>query len=153
MCSLTTIHCGATEYRKRTNKELLEEEEYLQKVTAIAQVGAIVGLGRQPAFGVSPPAPPTITLSAPAQTIKASPKPPPLAADRTQKRGMRMDNGFPEVLHVDLDDIRHLEMRYSRARPNKIELAVEYVGGRIRVYEVDRFLIERLLEQLQYWDA
>ena len=68
-------------------------------------------------------------------------------------RGMRMDNGFPEVLHVDLDDIRHLEMRYSRARPNKIELAVEYVGGRIRVYEVDRFLIERLLEQLQYRDA
>ena len=68
-------------------------------------------------------------------------------------RGMRMDNGFPEALHVDLDDIRHLEMRYSRARPNKIELAVEYVGGRIRVYEVDRFLIERLLEQLQYGDA
>ena len=68
-------------------------------------------------------------------------------------RGMRMDNGFPEVLHVDLDDIRHLEMRYSRARPDKIELAVEYVGGRIRVYEVDRFLIERQLEQLQYWDA
>ena len=66
---------------------------------------------------------------------------------------MRMDNGFPEALHVDLDDIRHLEMRYSRARPDKIELAVEYVGGRIRVYEVDRFLIERLLEQLQYWDA
>jgi hypothetical protein len=57
------------------------------------------------------------------------------------------------VLHVDLDDIRHLEIRYSRARPDKIELAVEYVGGRIRVYEVDRFLIERLLEQLQYWDA
>ena len=68
-------------------------------------------------------------------------------------RGMRMDNGFPEALHVDLDDIRHLEVRYSRARPDKIELAVEYVGGRIRVYEVDRFLIERLLEQLQYWDA
>ena len=64
-----------------------------------------------------------------------------------------MDNGFPEAMHVDLDDIRHLEVRYSRARPDKIELAVEYVGGRIRVYEVDRFLIERLLEQLQYWDA
>ena len=64
-----------------------------------------------------------------------------------------MGNGFPEALHVDLDDIRHLEMRYSRARPDKIELAVEYVGGRIRVYEVDRFLIERLLEQLQYRDA
>jgi hypothetical protein len=64
-----------------------------------------------------------------------------------------MDNGFPEAMHVDLDDIRHLEVRYSRARPDKIELAVEYVGGRIRVYEVDRVLIERLLEQLQYWDA
>jgi hypothetical protein len=64
-----------------------------------------------------------------------------------------MDNGFPEALHVDLDDIRYLEMRYSRARPDRIELAVEYVGGRIRVYEVDRFLIERLLEQLQYRDA
>jgi hypothetical protein len=68
-------------------------------------------------------------------------------------RGIRTGDGFPEELHVDLDDIRHLEMRYSRARPDKIELAVEYVGGRIRVYEVDRFLIERLLEQLQYWDA
>ena len=64
-----------------------------------------------------------------------------------------MDNGFPEALHVDLDDIRHLEIRYSRARPDRIELDVEYVGGRIRVYEVDRVLIERLLEQLQYWDA
>ena len=66
---------------------------------------------------------------------------------------MRMDNGFPEAMHVDLDDIRHLEMRYSCARSDRIELAVEYVGGRIRVYEVDRFLIERLLEQLQYWDS
>jgi hypothetical protein len=68
-------------------------------------------------------------------------------------RGGLMDNGFSEVLHVDLDDVRNLEMRYSRARPERIELAVEYVGGRIRVYEVDRFLIERLLEQLQYRDA
>jgi len=68
-------------------------------------------------------------------------------------RGRLLDNGFPEVLHVDLDDVRHLEIRYSRARPDKIELTVEYVGGRIRVYEVDRFLIERLLEQLAYRDA
>ena len=64
-----------------------------------------------------------------------------------------MDNGFPEVLRVDLDDVRHLEMRYSRARPDKIELTVEYVGARIRAYEVDRLLIERLLEQLEYRDA
>ena len=65
-------------------------------------------------------------------------------------RGRLMDNGFPEVLHVDLDDVRNLEMRYSRARPDRIELAVEYVGGRIRVYEVDRFLIEYLLEHLEH---
>ena len=68
-------------------------------------------------------------------------------------RGMRMDNGFPEVQHVDLDDVRSLEMRYSRARPDRIELAVEYVGGRIRVYEVDRFLIEHLLEHLEHHEA
>ena len=68
-------------------------------------------------------------------------------------RGRPLDNDFPEVLHVDLDDVRHLEMRYSHARPDKIELTVEYVGGRIRVYEVDRSLIERLLEQLEYRDV
>ena len=59
----------------------------------------------------------------------------------------------PKCCTWTLDDIRHLEMRYSRARPDKIELAVEYVGGRVRVYEVDRFLIERLLEQLEYRDS
>ena len=68
-------------------------------------------------------------------------------------RGIRTGDGFPEELHVDLDDIRYLEMRYSRARPDRPELVVEYVGGRIMVYEVDRFLIERLLEQLEYRDG
>jgi hypothetical protein len=66
--------------------------------------------------------------------------------------GLHMDSDVPEELHVDLDDVRNLVMRYSRARPERIELAVEYVGGRVRVYEVDRFLIERLLEQLEYQD-
>ena len=64
-----------------------------------------------------------------------------------------MDNDLPEELHVYLDDVRNLVMKYTRARPDRIELAVEYVGGRIRVYEVDRFLIERLLEQLEYQDS
>jgi len=64
-----------------------------------------------------------------------------------------MDSDLPEELHVDLDDVRNLEMTYSRARPDRIELAVEYVGGRTRVYEVDRFLIEHLLEQLEYQDS
>jgi hypothetical protein len=61
-----------------------------------------------------------------------------------------MDSDLPQELHIDLDDVRNLTMKYTRARPDKIELAVEYVGGRVRVYEVDRFLIERLLEQLEY---
>ena len=66
--------------------------------------------------------------------------------------GLHMDSDLPEELHIDLDDVRNLTMKYTRARPDRIELAVEYVGGRVRVYEVDRFLIERLLEQLEYRD-
>jgi hypothetical protein len=35
-------------------------------------------------------------------------------------RGMRMDNGFPEQLHVDLlDDVRKLQIAYSRIRPGR----------------------------------
>jgi hypothetical protein len=67
--------------------------------------------------------------------------------------GLHMDSDLPEELHIDLDDVRNLVMKYSRARPDRIELALEYVGGRVRVYEVDRFLIERLLEQLEYQDS
>ncbi len=48
-----------------------------------------------------------------------------------------------------MEDVRHLTLRYSHARPDKVDLSVEYVGGRIKVFEVDRYLIERLLEQLE----
>jgi hypothetical protein len=61
---------------------------------------------------------------------------------------LRMHNDVPDPFHVDLQDVRRLEIRYSRARPEKVDLAVEYVGGRVRVFVVDRVLIERLLEQL-----
>jgi len=54
---------------------------------------------------------------------------------------------------VDLQDVRRLEISYSLARPDRANLAVEYVGGRVRVFVVDRFLIERLLEQLEYGEA
>jgi len=50
---------------------------------------------------------------------------------------------------VNLDDVRNLELRYTRRAPGKADLLVEYVGGRIKVFEVDRFWIERLLEQLE----
>ncbi len=62
--------------------------------------------------------------------------------------GPRMDHGSPGELPVNLDDVRNLELRYSHAQPDKADLSVEYVGGQIEVFEVDRYLIERLLEQL-----
>ena len=62
-----------------------------------------------------------------------------------------MDNDdLHASFRVDLDDVRSLEISYSRARPDKAHLAVEYVGGRVRVFVVDRYLIERLLRALEY---
>jgi hypothetical protein len=34
-----------------------------------------------------------------------------------------------------------------------MDICVEYVGSRIKVYEVDRYLIERLLDQLEEREA
>jgi len=68
-------------------------------------------------------------------------------------RGMRMDVST-EQPHVDLlEDVRNLQISYSRLRPGAGTCFVEYVGGRIRAYEVDRFLIEHLLEHLEHRDA
>jgi hypothetical protein len=50
---------------------------------------------------------------------------------------------------VNVDDVCKLELRYRRTTPGKADLVVEFIGGRIKVFEVDRFLIERLLEQLE----
>jgi hypothetical protein len=69
------------------------------------------------------------------------------------RSGPRMDHSRPGELRVNLEDVRKLELRYSRAQPDKMDLPVEYVGGRIKVFEVDRYLIERLLEQLQDREA
>ena len=65
------------------------------------------------------------------------------AANERPAKGPR----HPGELHVNLEDVRHLELRYSRAQPEKMNLSVEYVGGRIKVFEVNRYLIERLLER------
>ena len=65
-----------------------------------------------------------------------------------------MDNVSPERLHVDrLDDVRNLQITFSRLRPGEGTCFVEYAGGRIEVYEVDRFLIEHLLEHLEHREA
>jgi hypothetical protein len=61
----------------------------------------------------------------------------------------RRDHGIPGEQRVSLEDVRHLVLRYSRIRPEKMEICVEYVGGRIKVFEVDRYFAERLLDQLE----
>jgi len=67
--------------------------------------------------------------------------------------GPRRSHGIPREQRVSLEDVRHLELRYSRARPEKMDICVEYVGSRIKVFEVDRYLVERLLEQLEDQEA
>jgi hypothetical protein len=57
--------------------------------------------------------------------------------------------GKPSGPRVSLEDVRKLELRYTRAKPETIELVVEYVDGRVKVFEVDGFLIERQLEHLE----
>jgi hypothetical protein len=52
-------------------------------------------------------------------------------------------------LRAALDNVRKLELRYSRRTPGLADLFVEYVGGQVRVFQVDRFLIERFLEHLE----
>ena len=65
-----------------------------------------------------------------------------------------MDTRFPEESRVDpLDDVRHLQITYSRLRPGAGTCFVEHLGGRIEVFEVDRFLIEHLLEHLEHREA
>jgi len=59
------------------------------------------------------------------------------------------DPAPPCEQRVSLENVRHLTLRYSRARPEEMEICVEYVGGRIKVFEVDRYLMECLLEQLE----
>jgi hypothetical protein len=63
--------------------------------------------------------------------------------------GPREDSNIPGKSRVNLDDVRSLELRYSRKKPDKMDLAVEYVDSRIKVFEVDRYVVERLLEQLE----
>ena len=62
---------------------------------------------------------------------------------------MTFDPAPPCEQRVSLENVRHLTLRYSRARPEKMEICVEYVGGRTKVYEVDKYLMERLLDQLE----
>ena len=67
-----------------------------------------------------------------------------------------VDGGFPEGPkgpRFSLDDVRKLQITYNRHRREAPTCFVEYVGGRIEVFEADRFLIERLVEHLKHWDS
>ncbi len=74
---------------------------------------------------------------------------------RMTSEGAALSASSPEDRHssVHMDAVRKLELKYRRTTPGKAELVVEFVGGRIKVFEVDKFFIERLLEQLEDREA
>jgi len=76
---------------------------------------------------------------------------PTLTARTTAEGGAALSACSPEDRRssVHMDAVRKLELRYRYTTLGKADLVVEFVGGRIKVFEVDRFLIERLLEQLE----
>lgn len=49
-----------------------------------------------------------------------------------------------------LESVRKLEIIYNHAHPGEGKCVVEYVGGRIELFEVDHYLLERLLEHLEH---
>jgi hypothetical protein len=72
-----------------------------------------------------------------------------LAADEWPAR---MDD-CPYEPRPGLENVRKLEIVYNRHHPGEASCVVEYVGGRVKVFEVDRYLIERLLEHLEHREA
>ena len=66
--------------------------------------------------------------------------------------GPHMDN-LPYEPRLGLENVRKLEITYNRAHPGEGSCVVEYLGGRIELLEVDRYLIERLLEHLEHREA
>jgi hypothetical protein len=50
-----------------------------------------------------------------------------------------MDENLPSLPGIDLENVRKLELSYSYAHLGAAKLAVEYVGGQLKVFEVDRY--------------
>jgi hypothetical protein len=57
---------------------------------------------------------------------------------------------LPYESHPGLENVRKLEITYNRRNAGEGVCVVEYVGGRIELFEVDRYLIEQLLVQLEH---
>ena len=66
---------------------------------------------------------------------------------------LRDQDELPGARYTSLEDVRRMEITYRRARPGEGICCVEYVGGRVEVLEVDRYLIERFLEHLEHRGA
>lgn len=58
--------------------------------------------------------------------------------------GLLDQDEFPGDRPIRLEDVRRLEIAYSCVRPGEGACFVEYVGGRVEVLAVDRYLIEHL---------
>jgi hypothetical protein len=56
-----------------------------------------------------------------------------------------MEHGSPGRSHVNLEDVRKLELRYSRAQPDKIELSV--YSTRRSFHRRQRLVLAQLGEQ------
>ena len=63
--------------------------------------------------------------------------------------GPRMDD-FPYESLLGLENVRKLEITYNPRHPGEGVCVVEYVGGGIELFEMDRYLIEQLLEHLEH---
>ena len=63
--------------------------------------------------------------------------------------GPRVDD-LPYESLLSLENVRKLEITYNRRHPREGVCVVEYVGGRIELSEMDRYLIEQLLEHLEH---
>ena len=63
--------------------------------------------------------------------------------------GPRMDD-LPYESLQGLENVRKLEITYNPRHPGEGVCVVEYVGGRIELSEMDRYLIEQLLEHLEH---
>jgi hypothetical protein len=51
---------------------------------------------------------------------------------------------------LGLENVRKLGITYNHRHPGEGVCVVEYVGGRIELSEMDRYLIEQLLEHLEH---
>lgn len=63
--------------------------------------------------------------------------------------GLSVDD-LPYEARSGLENVRKLEIIYKHRHPGEGTCVVEYVGGQVELFEVNRFLLEQLLEHLKH---